>query len=81
MRMLSYFTYADTLYFFWSDALFEQERLAATRSDGELKIHDSESFNKFICQFEKDREALIQEGHKIPTWDELFEIYRSRFYR
>ncbi len=79
MRMRSYFTYADTLYLFWSDELVKQEQLAATLSAGKLKIHDLESFNKFIYQFEKDRESLIQEGHKIPTWDELFEIYRSKF--
>ena len=79
MRMHAYFTYGDSLYLFWSDALFEQEHLAATLSNGELKIHNLESLNKFICQFERDREILLQEGQKIPTWNELLDMYRSRF--
>src|SRR3990167_10483221 len=37
-RMSAYFTYADTLYLFWSDDLSVRERLAAVFSGGSLKV-------------------------------------------
>ena len=78
-RMQSYFTYADSLYIFWSNDLFEQESLAAIFSHGTLKILDSNALNFFIDQFEKDRALLMQKGTQIPSWEELLKIYQERF--
>jgi len=45
-KIQNYFTYADTLYLFWSDDLQTNERLVAIVTEGKTEIHDSEAFNK-----------------------------------
>lgn len=76
-RMPAYFTYADTLYLYWSDDLATQERLAAVLQDGDLKILDVQALNLFIQKFENDRELLNAERKQIPSWDELVNLYRT----
>ena len=78
-RMSAYFTYADTIYLYWSDDLATQERLAAVLKDGDLEVLDIQAFNLFIQKFENDRESLNAEGKQIPSWDELVNLYRNRF--
>ena len=78
-RMFSYFTYADTLYLYWSDDLATRERLAAVLKDGDLTILDMEAFHLFIQKFENDRKFLNTEGKQIPSWDELVNLYCNRF--
>jgi hypothetical protein len=78
-RMAAYFTYADTIYFFWSDNLATPERLAGVLKNGKLKVLDVQALDLFFRKFEKDRESLNREGHQIPSWDELLNLYRSRF--
>jgi len=78
-RMSAYFTYADTLYLFWSDDLSTPERLSAIFADGSLKIVDREAFNRFISKFDADRVLLEREGQQIPSWNELVNLYRNRF--
>lgn len=78
-RMSAYFTYADTLYLYWSDDLATQERLAAVLKDGGLEVLDMQAFNLFVQKFENDRESLNVEGKQIPSWDELVNLYRNRF--
>lgn len=73
-RMSSYFTYADTLYLFWSDDLFNPERLAAVITGKDIVIYDQEALTNFISKFEKDRNKLMKEGKQIPSWNELLEI-------
>jgi hypothetical protein len=78
-RMPAYFTYADTLYLYWSDDLATQERLAAILQDGDLKVLDTQALNLFIQKFENDRELLKADGKHIPCWDELVTLYHNRF--
>lgn len=73
-RMSAYFTYADTLYLFWSDDLSSQERIAAILTKGTLEIKDQEAFDRFVAKFESDRTALQAEGKNIPSWSELLAI-------
>jgi hypothetical protein len=67
-RMETYFTYADRMYFYWSDSLFAPERLAATWHDGKLEVHDSEAMQRFIEKYEVDRTALKAVGQTIPAF-------------
>lgn len=48
----SYFSYADTLYLFWSDALFEQ-KLAAVFSKGQCEVLDNEALQLCIAELDK----------------------------
>lgn len=68
-RMQSYFTYADRLYFYWSDDLSSNERLAGTWFKGKFEIHDAEAMQKFIDKYELDREALQKAGTSIPAFN------------
>jgi len=72
-RMGAYFDYADLLYFYWSDALFSPERLAAVWQDGKLEIHDEEAMRCFIDKYEADRRALAEEGQIIPSFESYLE--------
>ncbi|MBS3904742.1 MAG: zeta toxin family protein [Simkania sp.] len=78
-RMSAYFTYADTLYLFWSDDLSTQERLAAILEEGDVQVLDQDAFNQFIGKFEADRNRLNAEGKGIPSWSQLVQLYHSRF--
>lgn len=78
-RMLAYFTYADTLYLFWSDDLATPERCAAVFAEGNLEVVDDDAFNHFINKYEADRRQLQSEGKKILSWSELVDLYRARF--
>jgi hypothetical protein len=73
-RMGAYFAYADQLYFFWSDRVFEQERLAAIWQDGNLEIIDEKAMQCFIDKYEADRAALLASGTSIPP----FEVYLAQ---
>lgn len=68
-RMGSYFTYADRMYFYWSDSLFAPERLAGVWESGELILHDSDAMKQFIDKYEADRKALQQDGITIPAFE------------
>ena len=71
-RMGAYFSYADLMYFYWSDDLFSPERLAAIWPNGKLEIHDSEAMQCFAEKYEEDRLALAAEGQMIPTFESYF---------
>lgn len=68
-KMESYFTYADRLFFYWSDSLFTPERLAGIWFNGQLEIHDSDAMQHFIDKYESDRLALKEKGVSIPSFD------------
>lgn len=70
-RIAMYFTYAETLYFYWSDDLFSPERLAAVIQEGNLSVYDEEAFDKFKNKYNRDRVQLIGEGEELPSWNEL----------
>lgn len=74
-RMQAYFDHADELYFYWSDDLFSQERLAATWQEGELKVLDSEAMQRFENKYEEDRAALKVEGISIPSFNSYFSKF------
>ncbi len=82
-KLSIYFQYADTLYLYWSDDLLVEEVLAATFDKGQMTVDEgcSCTFHKFISKFYEDREALQLEGKTIPSWEELVQIYTSRFQR
>lgn len=71
-RMSAYFTYADLIYFYWSDDLFSPERLAAVWQNGNMNIQDSEAMQRFIDKYESDRSTLAAEGKMIPAFDSYF---------
>ncbi len=77
-RIKIYFTWADTLYLFWSDDLFTKERLAAVFDKGNIEIRDSEALKLFIQKYETDRSFLSCEGTQIPSWPELIDAYSQR---
>ena len=77
-RLKTYFTYADKLYFYWSDALSETERLAATYDRGKLRVQDMEAWNLFAQKYEMDRESLRTEGKDIPSWEEQIAYLTHR---
>jgi hypothetical protein len=70
-RMETYFTYADQLYFYWSDSLFNPERLAGIWKDGKLDIYDADAMQSFINKYETDRAALEARGQFIPCLTKL----------
>jgi hypothetical protein len=72
-RMPLYFQYADTLYLFWSDSLFEKERLAAVVEHGKLEIRNAEALQAFIAKYESDRELLMKEGKELPAFDTFIQ--------
>jgi len=72
-QMQEYFTFADSLYLFWSDSLFDKERLAAKLINGKLKIYDRNSYDRFVSQFEKDKDR------DAPSWNDLLKTYQTRF--
>lgn len=71
-RMGVYFAYADLMYFYWSDDLFSQERLAAVWRNGNLEVHDAEAMQRFTEKYEADRAALAAEGQVIPAFESYF---------
>lgn len=77
-RMSAYFTYADTLYLYWSDDLATKERLAAVFKDGILQVLDAQALHLFVHKFEQDRALLNAEGKQIPSWNELVGLYCNR---
>lgn len=76
-RMETYFTYANKLYFFWSDSLDTPERLAASYEEGKLLIHDPLAWDCFVQKYEKDRQALHAEGKDLPSFQDLITKYLS----
>lgn len=70
-RMSVYFDHADQLYLYWTDALFEKERLAAVWKKGDLEIFDREAMGKIIQKYEEDRSSLAEKGTVIPSFDQL----------
>lgn len=81
-KMSVYFQYADTLYLYWSDDLLAEESLAAIFDKGEMIVGDGCAcvLDRFITQFEEDRDALQIENRTLPTWEELIQIYIKRFH-
>lgn len=67
-RMGAYFDYADELYFYWSDSLFEPERLAGIWRQGKFELVDGVAMQCFIDKYESDRRALQAEGKVIPDF-------------
>jgi len=70
-RMKDYLRYADSLYLYWSNSLFEKEQLTAKLSKGKIKIYDLSSYNNFTQQFDADKEK------EDPSWNELLKIYQE----
>ena len=77
-RMSAYFTYADTLYLYWSDDLFHPEHLAAVLTKGKMEVLDQTYLDKFVHKYENDRTSLLVEGKSIPSWNELVSLFQSR---
>lgn len=77
-RMSAYFTYADTLYLYWSDDLATPEKLAAVFKEGRLEVVDQLALDRFIQKFESDRKELAS-TIEIPSWEELVRLYAERF--
>lgn len=71
-RMEAYFTYADLMYFYWSDDLFSPERLAAVWRKGKLEVHDAQAMQCFAEKYEIDRQILAAEGQIIPPFESYF---------
>jgi len=71
-RMEAYFTYADLMYFYWSDDLFSPERLAAVWCNGKLEVHDAQAMQCFTEKYEADRQVLAAEGQIIPPFESYF---------
>ena len=67
-RLSSYFAYADSLYFYWSDRLFKNERLAGIWRNNTLTIYDRNAMNSFIDKYEQDRLNLKAQGISIPSF-------------
>lgn len=70
-RMETYFTYADQLYFYWSDGLFDAERLAGIWQNGKLEVYDADAMQSFVNKYEMDRAALAAKGQLIPSFARL----------
>jgi len=68
-RMETYFTYADLMYFYWSDSLTTPEKLAGIWADGKLEVIDANAMQKFIDKYESDRIELERLGKSIPDFD------------
>jgi predicted ABC-type ATPase len=82
-KMSDYFTYADTLYLYWSDDVLAEERLAAIFDRGEMIVGEgcACALDAFITKFEEDRNVLLSNSKNIPTWEETIKIYLNRFKR
>jgi hypothetical protein len=80
-KLSVYFQYADTLHLYWSDDLLVEEKSAAIFNKGEMIINEGCACNldRFIGKFDEDRDVLLAEGKTIPSWDELVQLYMSRF--
>jgi predicted ABC-type ATPase len=80
-KLSVYFQYADTLHLYWSDDLMAEERIAAIFDKGEIIVAEGCAcvLDRFLSKFDNDRDALQAEGKMIPSWDELFQLYLSRF--
>jgi len=61
------------LYFYWSDSLFDAERLAGIWQNGKLEVHDAEAMQNFVNKYETDRAALAAKGQAIPSFEALLE--------
>lgn len=73
-KMGSYFTYADKIYFYWSDGLFVPERLGGVWSEGRLEIHDQEAMDQFVDKYEQDCAVLEERGVFLPSFPEMAKI-------
>ncbi|HEY5236067.1 MAG TPA: zeta toxin family protein [Rhabdochlamydiaceae bacterium] len=80
-KLSVYFQYADTLHLYWSDDLMAEERISVIFDKGETIIGEGCAcvLDRFISKFDEDRDALQAEGKNIPSWDELVQLYLSRF--
>jgi predicted ABC-type ATPase len=78
-KLRVYFAHADTLYLYWSDDLFSEERLAAVFQNGEIDVEQECALDLFVCKYDQEVKALNGEGKDLPSWDELIEKYKSRF--
>lgn len=74
-KMVTYFSFADTLYIFWSDSLSFKEKLAAVFKNRKLEIKDEKAYRSFINKYIRDAEALLQQGKSLKSWEELTQIY------
>jgi hypothetical protein len=73
-RMDSYFTYADQIYFYWSDHLSAPERLAGIWRNGKLAIYDGDAMQRFVDKYEADRTALQSTGSVLPAFDSFMSL-------
>ncbi|MDE3046483.1 MAG: hypothetical protein KGJ02_07555 [Verrucomicrobiota bacterium] len=78
-QMPTYFTYANTLYLYWSNELGTSEHVAAILQNGNVQVVNMDAMNHFVQKYEADRAVLAKEGKKIPAWDELVRTYQKRF--
>jgi hypothetical protein len=76
-KLAVYFTYADQLYFYWSDNLFSPEKLAGVWHDGHLEIHDSQAMQHFIDKYELDRMKLKEKEIILSSFDEVIRHHSS----
>jgi hypothetical protein len=70
-KMVLYFQYADKIYFFWSDALLQPERLAAILNGDSFEVLDFEAYVEFVGKYEIDRQKHLAEGLQLPSFNEL----------
>ena len=66
-----YFQYADKLYFYWSNGLFQPERLAAVLNGNTFEVLDFEAYIQFVGKYEIDRQKHLGEGTQLPSFKEL----------
>ncbi len=76
-RFQDYLSYADTLYLYWSDDLFQPERLAAILDQGKVEVLDAQALSCFIEKYEADRALLAAEGITLPSWNTLMRNYQE----
>ena len=74
-----YFSMADTLYFFWSDAILGSQIPAAVCEKGKLTVFKEGLFRQFVQQYENERKKRQNSSTALPLWEELLATYKSRF--
>ncbi len=82
-KLSIYFQYADTLHLYWSDDLMAEERISVIFDKCEMIIGEGCAcvLDRFLSKYDEDRAVLEANGKKIPSWDELIQLYLSRYSR
>lgn len=74
-RMESYFTYADRIYFFWSNNLTTEEKLCGEWSKGKFTLYDQEAMDRFVNKYEADRATLMKERNSLKPFTSFIPKY------